>query len=76
MDKKCKNCQWFTAGVTDKQRHEWNWSNWGRYADGVCNKYFPRGYIDRKPPHPAMSTGHCFQFEERSEQLTIWEVTG
>ena len=67
MDRKCKNCQHFTQGVTDQQRHEWSGSNFGRCADGVCHLYFPRGYIGRKPPHPAMSTGSCFQFEERSE---------
>lgn len=71
MDRECKDCQWFAYGVTDEQRHKWDWSNWGQHADGVCNLYFPRGYVGRKPPHPAMSTGHCFQWEERSGQITF-----
>lgn len=64
MEHRCKNCRWFSGGVTDRLRHEWSWSNWGRCADGVCNLYFPRGYVDRKPPHPARAVGHCFQWEE------------
>lgn len=71
-DLRCRDCEHFTFGVTDQQRKAWNWSNWGRCADGMCNLYFPRGYVGRKPPHPAMSKGRCFQFEEKSGQMTIW----
>lgn len=76
MDKRCKNCKHYTPGVTDQQRHEWSWSGLGRWADGVCNLYFPRGYIGREPPHPAMASGKCFQWEpqEENEQLTIFDL--
>ena len=67
MERKCKNCKHYTPGVTDQQRHSWEWSNFGAHATGVCNLYFPRGYVARKPPHPAMETGHCFQWEGGSE---------
>ena len=63
MERKCKNCRHFTAGVTDRQRKEWSYSNWGTYADGVCNLDFPRGYVGRKAPHAAHSTGSCFQYQ-------------
>ena len=63
MERECKYCRHYSEGVTDKQRHEWEWSNWGRHADGVCNLYFPRGYVGRKPPHAAMAVGKCFQWE-------------
>lgn len=70
-ERKCKNWKHFSEGVSEKLRHEWSWSNTGRWCDGVCNLEFPRGYIGRKPPHPAFSTGKCFQFEERD--LTLFE---
>ena len=78
MDKRCKNCKHYTPGVTDQQRHEWSWSNLGRCADGICHLYFPRGYIGREPPHPAMASGKCFQWEpqEEAEQLTIFDLEG
>ena len=66
-DRKCEHCKHFAYGVTERQRHEWSYSNWGRHADGICNLYFPRGYVGRKPPHPAMSTGSCFQFEMKGQ---------
>ena len=70
--RKCRNCKHYSRGVTDEQRHKWEWSNLGRWADGVCDLYFPRGYIARKPPHPVMGVGSCFQFEERyDEQISI-----
>ena len=62
---KCKDCKYFTYGVSERQRYEWSYSNWGRHCDGVCNLYFPRGYVGRKPPHPAFSTGSCFQFDKK-----------
>ncbi len=74
MNRQCKNCTFFTEGVSDELRHKWGWSNLGRWADGVCNLYFPRGYIARKPPHPTMSVSHCFQWEERSGQMDLWEA--
>lgn len=74
MDKRCANCEHYSPGVTDEQRKLWSYSNWGLHADGVCNHYFPRGYIACKPPHPAMATGHCFQWEEKSRQMTLEEV--
>lgn len=64
-DRKCANCKHYTEGVTYRQRHEWAYSNLGRYATGVCNLLFPRGYICREPPHPTMASRSCFQFEER-----------
>ena len=33
---------------------------------GVCDLYFPRGYVGRKPPHPARAVGHCFQWEGKT----------
>lgn len=73
MDNRCGNCRWFTNGMTDEQRKTWGVTNWGHWADGVCSLYFPRGYLGRKPPHPARSNGHCFQWEPREdgEQMEI-----
>lgn len=67
MERKCKNCAHFTYGVTDKQRksREAIETNWGHWADGICDKLFPRGYVARKPPHLAHSTGRCFQYEPK-----------
>ena len=73
-DKRCKNCKWYSPGVTDRQRHEWSYSNLGRWADGVCNLFFPRGYIARKPPHPTMAVSRCFQWEEKDDQLVLQEA--
>lgn len=74
-DRACKNCRFYTHGVTDRQRHEWSYSNLGRWATGVCNLFFPRGYIGREPPHPTMAASSCFQFEERDDsQMDIWGV--
>lgn len=70
---RCDKCKWFTEGVTEEQRHKWNYSNWGRWCDGVCHLDFPRGYIARKAPHPALSNGNCFQFEEKDGQIKLEE---
>lgn len=67
MEKRCDLCKWYTPGVTERQRHEWSYSNYGKYATGICNLYFPRGYIARKPPHPTMEISHCCQFEAKQE---------
>ena len=67
MDKRCGNCKNYSHGLTEEQRHKWSYSNLGQHATGVCNLHFPRGYVARKPPHPAMATGHCFQWEEVSD---------
>lgn len=72
MERQCSNCKWYTEGVTNEQRHKWDWSNLGRWATGCCNLYFPRGYVARKPPHPTMHNSRCFQFEPRSNQLGMW----
>lgn len=69
--RRCDGCKHYTEGVTDQQRHEWSWSNWGRHADGVCHLYFPRGYVGRKPPHPAFAVGSCFQWEAKEEYEQI-----
>lgn len=66
MDHCCKNCKYYTEGVTNEQRHKWDWSNLGRWATGVCNLDFPRGYIARKAPHPTMHNSRCFQFVLKS----------
>lgn len=63
----CRNCLYYTDGVPDSLRHEWSGTNLGRYATGICNKYFPKGYLGRKPPHPAMQNGSCFQYEPKTE---------
>lgn len=68
MERRCKNCKHFSFGMTVEQRNKWAGSNWGRYADGVCSLHFPRGYVARKPPHPAHSNGKCFQFEGKGEK--------
>lgn len=75
--RRCDQCEHYTDGVPDELRKAWNWSNFGIYATGVCGLYFPRGYIGRKPPHPAMATGRCFQWEPKKDgdQLTIEEGT-
>ena len=73
--RKCKDCQHYSPGITDAQRHKWDWSNWGTWADGICNLYFPRGYLGRKPPHPARAVGSCFQWEERSQQMTLEDIS-
>ena len=65
MEKKCKNCKHYSAGITDQQRKEWSNTNWGYWCTGICNLDFPRGYIARKAPHAAHATGSCFQFEEK-----------
>lgn len=68
----CKDCKHFTEGVPDSLRKK-DSSNWGRYADGICHHRFPKGYVDREPPHLARAVGRCFQFEEREkdEQLEL-----
>ena len=73
MDRICNNCKWFTPGLTQEQQKAWQYD---KGVNGVCHLYFPRGYIGRKPPHPAYSGRWCFQFEERSadEQMTMEEV--
>lgn len=73
MDKQCSNCRHYTDGVTDRQRKEWSSTNLGQWATGICNLYFPRGYIGRKPPHPTLASGHCFQWEDPdgSQQMEI-----
>lgn len=76
IERQCKTCKHYTQGVTDQQRHAWSGTEWGRWADGVCHLYFPRGYIGRKPPHPAHSVGCCFQWEEQDRQISLEEVTG
>lgn len=68
MDKRCKNCKHFQKGMTDAQRKKIPDSGWKYYADGLCNLYFPRGYVGREPPHAAHSTGKCFQWEEQEAQ--------
>lgn len=76
VERKCKHCKNYTPGVTEQQRHAWSGTNLGRHADGVCNLYFPRGYIGRKPPHPTMAVSSCFQFEEKDEQDGQMEIEG
>lgn len=68
----CKDCKHFTDGVPDNLRKR-DSSNWAIYADGLCHKTFPRGYIGTEPPHLARAVGRCFQFEEREkdEQLEL-----
>lgn len=75
MERKCQNCAHYSEGVTERQRHQWEGTNLGKWATGVCTLYFPRGYIARKPPHPAMATGSCFQFKEITGQTTLFEET-
>ena len=76
MNHQCSNCRHYTEGVTDRQRKEWSSTNLGQWATGVCNLYFPRGYIGRKPPHPTMASSHCFQREakENGEQIGLEEA--
>lgn len=76
MEKQCQNCQHYTEGVTDRQRHEWEWSNWGRHADGVCNLYFPRGYIGRKPPHAGKGSRALFPVGGENMSTKIRTVDG
>lgn len=68
MDKRCKNCKHFQMGMSDEQRKKFPPSRWTEYADGLCDLYFPRGYVGRKPPHAAHSTGKCFQWVEQEAQ--------
>ena len=70
---RCDHCRRYTTGVTDQQRHAWRATNIGTYATVVCNLRFPRGSVDRQPPHPTMAQMHCFQFEEQS-QMKMEEV--
>ena len=52
---KCSDCKWFEKSNDPKAT---------RFDDGICNLYFPRGYVSRKPPHKVWSgQNHCFQFE-------------
>lgn len=74
MERACKTCRHFTEGVTDAQRKSWSVTNWGYWADGVCHKEFPRGYIGRKPPHPARAVGRCFQYERKDSEQVEMEV--
>lgn len=73
MERRCDNCQWYTDGVPEDLRKKWQ--PYDSDADGVCSLYFPRGYLGRKPPHPARAMGRCFQWEpkEDGDQLTIEE---
>lgn len=68
MSRRCRNCKWYTDGVPDHLRKAWNNTNTGYWCTGVCNLPFPRGYIDREPPHPAFHNGRCFQWEEQDKQ--------
>lgn len=64
--KTCKYCAFYAPAAYSKEELE----RYGVYdkPDGVCNKYFPRGYVSRKPPHKAKSNQNaCFQYEERSD---------
>lgn len=68
---KCKDCMYFSyGGISDQEQMQY-----GYYApDGICSKYFPRGYIGRKPPHKKYSNSNaCFQFErkEKDEQSEV-----
>lgn len=79
MERRCKNCKHFSYGMTVEQRNKWAAeSNWGRYANGICSLHFPRGYVGRKPPHPAHSAGGCFQFDPKEDhtQMMIEEAVG
>lgn len=68
----CEGCKYYTDGVPDSLRHQWEWSNLGKYATGICNLYFPRGYVGRKPPHPTMKQSSCFQWEAKEgEQMEL-----
>lgn len=74
MNPRCKTCKWYTEGVPDSLRQKHAFEGLGQYATGLCNLYFPRGYIARKPPHLTMQNSHCFQYEERDErQVTLYE---
>lgn len=65
---KCKDCKFYTDGVPEviQKAIERRYETWRQY-DGICHKYFPRGYLGRKPPHAVRAAGGCFQFEPRSE---------
>ena len=67
MERKCRTCIYYSEGVTKEQRAKWEGTNIGRWCDGLCNLYFPRGYLGRKPPHPAMASGRCFQYEGKDQ---------
>lgn len=73
MIRRCDNCKWYSDGVPDQLRKKWSSTNLGTWATGVCNLYFPRGYIGREPPHPTFKASHCFQWEEKdqAEQLAL-----
>lgn len=66
MERKCKNCKHYTAGVPGEFLENNHGTIW-KEADGICHLYFPRGYIGRKPPHPTSEIGRCFQFEPKAE---------
>lgn len=74
--RRCRDCQHYRAGVSNEERRRLDpgGTNWGRYANGICTLDFPRGYIARKAPHLAHSTGSCFQFESRTGDQIMMEV--
>lgn len=71
--RRCDQCKHYTDGVPDSLRKQHEWSSEWRYATGICNLYFPRGYVGRKPPHPTMHQSSCFQWEakEEGEQMEL-----
>lgn len=62
----CRTCLYYTDGVPDSLRKA-DPTNLGRFATGICNKHFPKGYLGRKPPHLTMQNCSCFQHEPKTE---------
>ena len=53
----CICCEWYETTTKEQALFR---------IDGQCNKYFPRGYVDRKPPHPKWHNSlACLQFERK-----------
>lgn len=67
---RCKDCDWFKYGEVPKEKRFDN-------EDGYCLKTFPRGYLNRKAPHPCYSQKlACFQFVPREgfDQMEIEDL--
>lgn len=71
MLEECKNCKYYRKGQTEEQRRKWNRTNFEIWSDGICNKKFPKRYGKSEPPYPARAAGHCFQWEEKDNQIEI-----
>ena len=60
----CEKCIHFSKNIQNQYQKQ-SQSYWDIIADGICDHWFFGKCANSKPPHPMISTGHCFDFEKR-----------